>query len=44
MSNKPHSRVKKVSDATIKVEKKPINQKGKKSSIISQIISTLIKK
>ena len=42
MSNRPHSRVKRVSDATVKVEKKEI--KSPKTSVIKNIIGALIKK
>lgn len=46
MSNKPHSRVKRVSDKTIKVEKRPIgsqNEPSKRRSILKGIFS-IIKK
>jgi len=44
MSNKPHSRVKKVSNTSINVKKKPVTSDNKKASVVSKIISTLIKK
>lgn len=42
MSNRPHSRVKRVSNANVKVEKKEI--KSPKTNIIKNIIGALIKK
>jgi len=41
MSNKPHSRIKRVSNTTISVKKKPVNSCNKKSK---GIIGSLIKK
>lgn len=42
MSNRPHSRIKRVSDSTVKVEKKEIKSSTRRT--IKSIISALIKK
>jgi len=44
MSNKPHSREKKISNTSIKVKKKSVDNKTKKSSSTKGFLNSLIKK
>jgi len=44
MSNKPHSREKKVSNVSINVKKKPVSSDSKKGSVVKSIFGLFTKK